>query len=96
MKKIFVIFINIKNNLNDLNNEPNYSEKADKYGYNKGFINTPNGIRYKLTQALDKIGEGLNAFSNAEKILNELIEKLKTKHKNMDPRLREDEGRTRG
>ena len=33
---------------------------------------------------------------NAEKILNELIEKLKTKHKNMDPRLREDEGRTRG
>ena len=60
------------NNLNDLNNEPNYSEKADKYGYNKGFINTPNGIRYKLTQALDKIGEGLNAFSNAEKILNDI------------------------
>ena len=56
------------NNLDDLNNEPKYSQKAVKYGYNWA-RNTTDGIRDKLTNALDKIGVGLNAFSEAEKIL---------------------------
>lgn len=59
------------NNLNDLNDAPKYSQKAVKYGYGK-FKNTTDGIRNNLTIALDKIGVGLNAFSEAETILTNI------------------------